>query len=106
MFHEKARTHVMILHAMEIVENATKCLDERQTPVNAMDQLLYALAKESQWSSSTPYTEENYVVVLGGLHIEMCVLKLLGDWLEKCGWDSALVKVTLRKFFWSLCSKS
>ena len=39
-----------------------------------------------------PYTEENYVVILGGLHIEMCVLKLLGDWLEKCGWDSALVQ--------------
>ena len=30
MFHEKARTHAMILHAMEIMENAAKCLDERQ----------------------------------------------------------------------------
>ena len=89
MFHEKARTHSMIFHAMEIVENTAKCLDEKQTPVIAMDQPLYALAKEIQWSSSTKYTEENYVVVLGGLHIEMCVLKLLGDWLEKCGWDSA-----------------
>ena len=95
MFHEKARTHVIILHAMEIVENATKCLDERQTPVIAMDQPLYALAKEIQWSSSMPYTEENYVVVLGGLHIEMCVLKVLGDWLEKCGQDCALVQASI-----------
>ena len=83
MFHEKARTHAMILHTMEIMENMTKCLDERQTLVIAMDQPLYALAKEIQWSSSMPYTEENYVVVRGGLHIEMCVLRLLGDWLEK-----------------------
>ena len=81
---------------MEIVENAAKCLDERQTPVIAiMAQLLYALGKEIQWSSSTPYTEETYVVVLGGLHIEMCLLKLLGDWLEKCGWDSALVQASM-----------
>ena len=60
-----------------------------------MGQPLYVLAKEIQWSSSTPYTEEKYVVVLGGLHIEMCVLKLLGDWLEKCGWDSALVQASI-----------
>ena len=95
MFHEKARTHAMILHAMEIMEIVPKCLDERQMPVIAMDQPLYALAKEIQWSSSTPYTEENYVVILGGLHIEMCVLKLLGVWLEKCGWDSALVQASI-----------
>ena len=95
MFHEKTRTHAMILHAMEIVKNVAKCLDERQTPVIAMDQPVLALAKEIQWSSSSPYTEENYVVVLGGLHIEMCVLKLLGDWLEKCSWDSALVQASI-----------
>ena len=95
MFHEKAKTHAMILHTMKIMENAAKCLDERQTPVIGMDQPLYALAKEIQRSSSTPYTEENYVVVLGGLHIEMCILKLLGDWLEKCGWDSALVQASI-----------
>ena len=95
MFHEKARTHATILHAMEIVENAAKWFDERQTPIIAMDQPLYALAKEIQWSSSTPYTDENYVVVLGGLHIEMCVLKLLGDWLDKCSWDSTLVQASI-----------
>ena len=95
MFHQKARTHAMILHTMEIVENAAKCLDERQTPVIAMGQPLYALAKEIQWSSSTPYTKENYVVVLGGLHIGMYVLRLLGDWREECGWDSALAQASI-----------
>ena len=60
-----------------------------------MDQPLCALAKEIQWSSSMLYTEENYVVVFRGLHIEMCVLKLLGDWLEKCSWDSVLVQVSI-----------
>ena len=28
--------------------------------------------------------------MLGGLHIEMAALKLLGDWLDGSGWTSAL----------------
>ena len=28
---------------------------------------------------------------LGGLHIEMACLKLIGDWLEDSGWTQAIV---------------
>jgi hypothetical protein len=31
--------------------------------------------------------------MMGGLHIEMASLKLLGHWLDHSGWDGALVQV-------------
>lgn len=39
----------------------------------------------------TTLGEEHYNVMFGGLHIEMCVLKILGDLLEDSGWTGALV---------------
>ena len=44
------------------------------------DQLLYALAKQVQWNWPDKHSEDNYVVMFGGLHIEMAALKTLGDW--------------------------
>ena len=32
-----------------------------------------------------------FIVIFGGLHIEMVVLKILGDLLEDSGWTAALV---------------
>ena len=36
-----------------------------------------------------------FVIVLGGLHIEMALLQVLGDWLESSGWSSALVEANI-----------
>ena len=33
-----------------------------------------------------------FVIILGGLHIEMAGLKVIGDWLEDSGWMQALVQ--------------
>ena len=29
--------------------------------------------------------------MMGGLHVEMASLKMIGHWLDESGWDSALV---------------
>lgn len=34
--------------------------------------------------------EQGYVVMLGGLHIEMALWSMLGDLLDKSGWTTAL----------------
>ena len=39
--------------------------------------------------------EDKYVVMFGGLHIEMALLKTLGDWLRGSGWVQALVQADL-----------
>lgn len=36
--------------------------------------------------------EDHFVIMLGGLHIEMAGLKMIGDWLEDSGWVEALVQ--------------
>lgn len=51
----------------------------------ALDQPLYAVAKEIQWNWSDIYGEEKFVVMFGGLHIEMAFLKVVGGWLEGSG---------------------
>ena len=62
-----------------------------QTPVVTFDQLLFALAKQIQWKWPQEYGGEKFVVLFGGLHIEMAALKALGDWLQGSGWVQALV---------------
>lgn len=62
-----------------------------QTPIITMDQPLYAVAKQIQWSSET-HGEDHFVVMFGGLHVEMTALKTIGDLLEESGWTSALLQ--------------
>ena len=55
-----------------------------------MDQPLYTLAKQIQWPAS--HGEEQFVVMFGGLHIEIAALKALGDLLENSDWTGALIQ--------------
>ncbi|XP_046841101.1 uncharacterized protein LOC124458338 [Xenia sp. Carnegie-2017] len=81
----------MIKHAMKTVKESTKFLNPNQTPVIAMDQPLYALAKQIQWNNKNEFGEDKYMVMMGGLHIEMAILKMIGHWLTNSGWASALI---------------
>lgn len=47
----------------------------------AMDAPLYALAKLVQWNWPQSYDESQYVVMFGGLHVEMALWKTFGDYL-------------------------
>lgn len=75
---------------MNIISSATKHLNPGQTPVIAMDQPLFALAKEIQWNWPDTHGENVFVVMMGGLHIEMASLRLLGDWLDGSGWTNVI----------------
>ena len=35
------------------------------------------------------------VIVLGGLHIEMSFMSIIGDWLEGSGWSTAIVNASV-----------
>ena len=56
-----------------------------------MDQPLYALGKQLQWEHKGQLAEDKLVIVLGGLHIEMSFMSIIGDWLEGSGWSTAIV---------------
>lgn len=86
LFEDNAHTMAMIKHAMKTVKESTKFLNPNQTPVIAMDQPLYALAKQIQWNNKNEFGEDKYMVMMGGLHIEMAILKMIGHWLTNSGW--------------------
>jgi len=48
-----------------------------------------------QWSWPASHEEDQFVVMFGGLHIEMAALKTLGDLLESSGWTGALIQASL-----------
>ena len=58
-----------------------------------MDQTLHNVTKQIQWNWPLSHGEgeDHFVIVLGGLHIEMVALKILGDWLEGSGSMEAIV---------------
>ena len=45
-----------------------------------------------QWHWPENYGEENFVIMFGGLHIEMTALKSIRSLLKDSGWTSALVE--------------
>jgi len=95
LFQESAHTVAMIRHSMDVVKGAVEHLNTGQTPVLTFDQPLFALAKQIQWKWPEKYGEEKFVVMFGGLHIEMAALKTIGDWLESSGWAQALVQAEI-----------
>ena len=55
-----------------------------------VDQPLFAIAKEIQWLKPDGLGEDKSLVMMGDLHIEMALMKCLGDWLEGSGWMALL----------------
>jgi hypothetical protein len=96
LFYEQAKSVAMIQHSMNVIRDATHHLNPGQTPVIAMDQPLFALAKQIQWDKPILYGENKIIIMFGGLHIEMAVMKTLGDWLSESGWTDALSKSRLQ----------
>ena len=90
LFSEKSATIAMVKHGMECIKQIINFLNPNQTPVMVFDQPLFTLAKYVQWSWPQSLGEQSFVVMLGGLHIEMALWSTIGDFLDQCGWTTAL----------------
>ena len=64
-------------------------LNPGQTPVLATDQPLYELAKQIQWQWPD-YGQDKFVILFGGLHIELASLRSIWTLLQDNGWTSAI----------------
>ena len=71
LFQEQAHSVATIKHAMDKIKEVISFLIPGQTPVMACDQPLFVLARQIQWEWSDIYGEYKFVVMFGGLHIEM-----------------------------------
>ena len=90
LFCESAHSLAMVKHGMDIIKNATHHVNPGQIPVMTVDQPLYAIAKKIQWTWPEVYGEKHYFILMGGLHIAMTFLRVLGEWLEGSGWKFML----------------
>ena len=97
LFKEQAHSPAMIRHSMSVVRKAVQFLNPGQIPVVAFDQPLYAIAKQVQWNWPEQFGEDQFVVMLRGLHIEMAAFKALGGWLDGSGWTDCLVQAGVAK---------
>ena len=95
LFHEQAHSVAMIKHSMDKVKEVVNFLNPRQTPIITADQPLFVLAKQIQWDWPDLYGENKFIVMFGGLHIEMACFKILGDILRDSGWTSALTEADI-----------
>lgn len=91
MFPDCAHSIPMIKHSMKIAVKLTEHLNPGQTSVLTCDQPLFALTKQIQWTWPEELGEDRFMVMMGGLHVEMALLAALGSFLENSGWTEALV---------------
>ena len=64
---------------MDVVKKAVESLKPGQIPVVTVDQPLYTIAKQIQWNRTGSHGEERFIVMFGGLHIEMTALKAISS---------------------------
>ena len=96
IFYENAHSPTVVKHAMTVAMHALLHLNPDQVPVIAMDPPLYSMAKQIQWSwPDTMGTMDKYIVMLGGLHTEMAVLNILGEWFDGSGWTTAPTEASI-----------
>ena len=50
-----------------------------QVPVLTIDQSLFVIVKKIQWTWPETYEKAKLAVLIEGIHIEMALLKVLGD---------------------------
>ena len=90
LFQDDSKSVAMIRHSMNVIHAAVNHLNPGQVPCICLDQPLYALAKEVQWSWPDTHGEDKFMIMLGPLHIEMVLWKMLGQWTDNSGWTEGL----------------
>ena len=76
LFVDSTHSVAMIRKSMAIAKAAIQNVNPGHVPVLAADQPLFALANEIQWTWPATHGEYHFVIMFGGLHIEIGVLKV------------------------------
>ncbi len=92
LFRDKAATPKMIRHGMYLVKKTTEFLNSEQIPIMVVDQPLFDIAKKMQWTFPELFGEYRFLIMLGGLHIEMALWATMGDFLRGSGWPEVLAE--------------
>ena len=80
---------------MNVVKKAVDILNPGQVPINTVDQPLFTIAKQIQENWTASHGEDQFIVMFGGLHIEVAAFKTIGDLLDNSGWTGPLVRASV-----------
>ena len=86
LLRDQAHSVATVKHVMDKIKEIVAFLNPGQVPVIAADQPIYAVAKQVQWHWPEIYSEDKFVIMFGGLHIEMAALKNIQTPLQDSGW--------------------
>ena len=93
---ESITSTATVAHTFKIIHSIFLKVNPSQIPVITADQPVYAIAMQVQWLYLNSYGEDKVFVMMGALHIEMCLLSAIGDWLEGSGWVEILVRADIK----------
>ena len=79
LINEYIQSPSMVRHTFDIIKSACSKLNPNQPIVVTGDQPVYAVAKQVQWLLPNLYGEDRIILMMGGLHIEMAMLHVIGD---------------------------
>ena len=63
---------------MTVIQKVAQKVDLWKIPIITADHPVYALFKQTQWKFSYDFGEDAFIIMMGGLHIEMVTLHMLG----------------------------
>ena len=63
---------------MTVIQQVVHKVNPGQIPVIIADQLVYVLLKQIQWKFSNDFGVDALIIMMGGLHIEIAMLHVLG----------------------------
>ena len=78
LINENINSAAMVKHCMEVIRKTVNDVNPNQIPVITADQPVYTLMKQVQWKYTCTFGEDQFVVMMGGLHLEMVMLAVLG----------------------------
>ena len=92
---EQAHSVTTVRYVMDKVKTILADLYPNQIPVITPEQPIYSVLKQIQWQWPEQYGENKFVIMFGGLLIEMAALKSIGTLLQSSGWTSAIVEADI-----------
>ena len=75
---KQAHSFAIAKHAMNKIKEATLYHNVDQIPVVTADQPLFAIAKQIQWQWPQSYGEVKFIIMFGGLLIQMAAFQAIG----------------------------
>ena len=79
LFFEKADFPAIVRQGMNLLKIITEFLNLDHIPIIAYDCLIFSLYKYIQWQWPEDFSENKFIVMLGGLHAEKVLWICLGN---------------------------